>query len=858
MKLNINDLQFIIYEATKKLQLDEGIGIDKFPKYGYCLIMAGGSGSGKSTLLSTDLNIQGKFFDVDSFRDDIEHLRKTKGTFNADSFKKWKTKDSKTLNDKNIDVFLKSQTNVLNNIIIDTTASDKKKTEALIEKIKSYGYKIGLLWVASNRSVALQRNIKRGEGVNKYGYKGRQVPDSGLHSAHNGALTNIPKYLTGPISSLIDEAWITFTSGSSLKDNNIPKTIRLEKTDNGFIITSEIQELLDRILGQKEVYTGNRGKTQTYLSSPEIKKIMSNGEEPNNYLRQIEEGIGWSNDNGKINLQINAKTDDKSNRNGESWADTRMFGEPTKMKKKVNDYLTPKEAAVKYYQSIIDFIKSGRQNPNLIYTENVPKGTLSSTEYYYNPKVTNKNGEYKNLSDEEVIALCNKALNALSMNIIPATNLYDRTNKAIQNSETKVARYKLGIVPDTNIKYIGLFGMKEFNLSDAIKHGTVRQNTNTDKVLGINNKDRITLPSRGSNFLPKRRLPVTYDDGLTPDMENNFSLKDVAKAHQKQSFDYNDVNYTSPTQFLDKSIMYAAYALKQENYQPDYIVAAPSSSNFNHFYCTNLSNKLGIEYLPDFFKRNVLNVVYGDENTRLNMRNNGVSETAIFNFETEVRCQILAELTHIIQNPLKKFFTEKYAHVFSNISFEKYSREKYSIEDVYDCFRYYYFDELMNVFKYGSLEHYIFERGINRKESKKNDARLYDIIYQKVMTVLKKPFLEAVKETKQLMLKYTEQLRTNGYKWSGKYEKFKITKIDDYLRKYLKNVYVIADEKYLNKFQQLYSAYANGKFLIFDEDIDSGATLKLVIEALQEKLPNASSQNIMCLVNGHKDEKSAQ
>ena len=853
MKLNYNDINFIINEAAAQL-MEEGIGIDRFPQYGYCLIMAGGSGSGKSTLLSTDLDIQGKFFDVDSFRDDIEHLRKEKGNFNADSFKKWKSKESKAINDNNIDIFLKSQTNVLNNIIIDTTASDKKKTEELIKKIKSYGYKIGLLWVATNRSVALQRNIKRGSTPNKYGYKGRQVPDSGLHTAHNGALTNIPKYLTGPMSSYIDEAWITFTSGSSLKDNDIPKTIRLNKTDKGFIITPETQKLLDIILGKKEAYTGNKGKTQTYLSSPEIKKMMANGEEPNDYLRQIEEGIEWSNDNGTINLKINSKTDDESNgrktvRGVNSWADTRLFDEPKKIKTRVGNYLTPKQATLKYYQSIIDYINGGKQNPEIIYKTNVPEDILRDTEYYYSSNV---------ISDEQAIALCNKAIQSYTNKIMPSTNLYNRADQAIQNSEDKVAKYKLGIVPGTNIKFIGLFGMNEFNLSDAIKHGTIRQNDNTDTLLGISPKDRVTLPSRGRGAQPKRRLPVTYDDGITPDIENNFSLKDVPEYHQKQSFGFNDVNYTSPTQFLDKSVMYAAYALKQEGFYPDFIVTAPSSSPFNKLYCTNLSNKIGVEYLPDFFKRNVLNVKYGDENTREKMRKIGISEKAIFNFENEVREQVLAELTHVIQEPLKKFFTERYAHMFSNISLGHYSREKYSIEDVYDCFKYYYFDELMKVFENNQLEKYIFEKGLPKKETKKGDARLYETIYQKIMRTMKKPFVAAVEETKQLMTQYAEQLRNNGYKWSGKYEKFKITKIDAHLRQFLKNVYVIADEEYLNEFQQLYSRYANGKFLIFDEDIDSGATLKLVIEALSEKLPNASDKNIMCLVNGYKDQQSTQ
>ena len=45
--------------------------------------------------------------------------------------------------------------------------------------------------------------------------------------------------------------------------------------------------------------------------------------------------------------------------------------------------------------------------------------------------------------------------------------------------------------------------------------------------------------------------------------------------------------------------------------------------------------------------------------------------------------------------------------------------------------------------------------------------------------------------------------------------------------------------------------YRNAKFLIFEEDINSGATLKLCIDALEEKIPDANEKNIMCLVNAY-------
>lgn len=881
MKLNYNDIQFIISEATKRLTLEEGVGIDRFPTYGYCLIMAGGSGSGKSTLLATELQIQGKFFNIDDFRDDIEHLRRQKGTFDTKSFKTWKDKESKEVNDNNIDTFLKSQTNVLNNIIIDTTARDKKKTEELIEKIKSYGYKIGILWVATNRSVAIQRNIKRGQTPNKYGYKGRQVPDSGLHSTANSVMTNMSKYFNGPISKLIDDAWVVFTSGASLKDKEIPPTIKLTKTDKGFIMTDEQQNTLNNILGPKEKYTGNRGKTQTYYSSGEIQKMLNNGEDPENFLR-IQEGIEWTNNNGRANLFINTKTDKKSNRGSnrksdqKSWADTRIFNDTDDMISNTSKKIDEKQRCIRYYQSIIEYIKGGKVDKNIIQTYGVPDNILNATRYYYDTTASRqtKNGkEIQPKTDEEVIGLCNKAIEGYYNDNVAAMNWNNRAKatknqtatKGDKQTPTRTAAYKLGVVPGTDIKYIGLFGMNEFNLSDAIKHGTIRQNDFTDKLLSIDPKSREKMKFRGLSSSPQKRLPVTYDDEITPDIENNFSLSgmelnvgdnpslnDKAPDHQKQSFTQNDVNYTSPTQFLDKSIMYAAYALKKENFTPDFIVAAPSSSAFNHYYCVNLSRKMGNTYVPDFFTRNVVNVVYGDGKTREDMKKMGMKDNEIFDFENQVRSQMIAELTHIIQSPLKKFF-EKYQNSFSDISRESHSREKYDYIEVYDCFRFYFLPTLMDAFKHDYIEKFIFDGIIRRTESVKGDKRLYNLIYDKIMKSMKKPFNKALEEVKALMTKYSEQIKTAGYEVSRSYEKFKITKVSSHLRRFLKNVYVVAD-KNLNEYGELYSRYANGKFLIFDEDIESGGTLKLVIDALKEKLPNANQQNLMCLVNAYKDD----
>ena len=89
----------------------------------------------------------------------------------------------------------------------------------------------------------------------------------------------------------------------------------------------------------------------------------------------------------------------------------------------------------------------------------------------------------------------------------------------------------------------------------------------------------------------------------------------------------------------------------------------------------------------------------------------------------------------------------------------------------------------------------------------------------------------------------------NGYTLNLAQNRFKITEVDKSCRKYLTNVYIISDEV-LNKNKELYTQYKNAKYLIFDEDINSGQTMRLTIDALADKT-DVSSNNVMCLVNAY-------
>jgi hypothetical protein len=132
--------------------------------------------------------------------------------------------------------------------------------------------------------------------------------------------------------------------------------------------------------------------------------------------------------------------------------------------------------------------------------------------------------------------------------------------------------------------------------------------------------------------------------------------------HYKKQYGYGSDEYTSFTQFMDKSIVYASKVLSEIGYHPDVIIAPPSSSKYNTYYCTNLSRKLGIPYIKDFFERNVVDVKCDETG----MRNAGMSESNIMLFKNKVRQKVTSEISLIIAAPIVRL-VNTHADMFSMV-----------------------------------------------------------------------------------------------------------------------------------------------------------------------------------------------
>ncbi len=619
-------------------------------------------------------------------------------------------------------------------------------------------------------------------------------------------------------------------------------------------ITFYLKEVVDRIRGKIDFIETFKGivdyiceydiikdinKNNKSYKTESIKRIKISEEK---YYKLFEGASFTKNDDNTINLSIDSNKDDASNND----IDTRIFGTKKdilygdntldKRSTNLNDKFNNLYNLLLAYQSIIDYAENGF-NGNLLLD-------------YLDNGVKNKIAQFQNNNDSE--GLKNWATNAYDRNYQILMGISDKKIRASSETDDtkKIGRYNKIRVQGTNVYCLALFTMNGFELSDAIKHGALRQNGKTDELLGIDPSSRKTIQSLSRGKKAFDRINVTYDNKFNYDIKNNFSYAGD-KDHYKQSYKSKD-DYSSVNQFLDKSIMYANYALKQENFIPDYIVAAPSSSEFNKYYCINLSRKIGVPFVENFFKRNLINVVLDEEQ----MIQDNLSEIDIMRLKKDVLSAMHGEISSYAKIPINNFF-EKYKDILTQISIGKNSREKFSEGVIKNSLYIYIYnalkekpnEETKNVYKL------LLNKMINNEIKFANSSSLdtnhiiNEIMKRIKLNIGKKIFLQLLEEV-DLILKQYENKIQEGFQINM--SQFKIVKIEKRFRKYLNNVYVISDEM-MNNDDELFTRYQNSKYLIFDEDINSGATLKLVIDALQDKLQN-SQQNIMCLVNAYSSE----
>jgi hypothetical protein len=175
-----------------------------------------------------------------------------------------------------------------------------------------------------------------------------------------------------------------------------------------------------------------------------------------------------------------------------------------------------------------------------------------------------------------------------------------------------------------------------------------------------------------------------------------------------------------------------------------------------------------------------------------------------------------------------------------------------------------------NLYKY-LVNHFSQYNAGMSKSTKYDMPHITNAISEAIRIRLSKKYQKLLGDIDGIVMRYEKILLENGMKISTG-RKFKAVDIDKRIRPYLKDFYVVADsEMAYNKngiVDKLRASLMNKHFLIVDEDMDSGATLYYLINALKQKelecgfldkrgrgRPRKNFINddqITCLVNGIK------
>lgn len=199
-------------------------GGEVYPKFGWCTIMLGGPGSGKSTAYNKKVPINAKKYDPDSFKE----FSKKKSDVDGDIFilKNGKTFDPAEYGIKppydlsNPDVVTtlhkimkpttkKAMAQMLSdkgadkdrlpNIAFDIVGSDPDDVTSIVYSAKAMGYKVAVVWILAEVSVATDRRAFKAE---------RRGMPSLIIRKHDDMYNALSTLIRDNIVEAVDDFWI--------------------------------------------------------------------------------------------------------------------------------------------------------------------------------------------------------------------------------------------------------------------------------------------------------------------------------------------------------------------------------------------------------------------------------------------------------------------------------------------------------------------------------------------------------------------------------------------------------------------------------------------------------------------------
>lgn len=254
-------------------------GNEADPKFGWCIIMAGGPGCGKGWCIDNKLLVQGKHFDVDKFKQmyvklqnsaadsakklDLNNPEDTKNLHALIKGKNWKEKERQYMMDA------ASVQERLPNIIFDITSKNTGDIQSIVDFIRDNDklYKVALVWVATNRSVAMYNNFNP--------KRGRVVPESIFHEVHNSVNATMLNLITTYRTYGIDEFWCIKNSTNSIESMKFDKNDKPTgvPANNVINISNASAGDIEEIKSTVGLYEPSPSNPINYMSFEELQKI---------------------------------------------------------------------------------------------------------------------------------------------------------------------------------------------------------------------------------------------------------------------------------------------------------------------------------------------------------------------------------------------------------------------------------------------------------------------------------------------------------------------------------------------------------------------------------------------------------
>lgn len=467
--------------------------------------------------------------------------------------------------------------------------------------------------------------------------------------------------------------------------------------------------------------------------------------------------------------------------------------------------------------------------------------------------------------------------------LVSVRNNYNELRKDYDNRQVKekdrLNYYKLKL-PGTNIDIISLFNFNNFAGTEVIKANRISMAS--DAMSKLYNKKKDGFLSTTFKGTENNRSPF--------DFEFNDEFRGSIK-------DKNHINYGSAQHFIHDVMIHGVNVLNAINYVPDFLICVPSSSSFNSEFIDKFSKQIGTCKSYDaFMVKNWLGYSISDEDIE-------TIKSHISYLKYTAGEKAWEDTVNVMEHTIKRGIANSFLYLISE-QMKKYLGINNYTEKELNLILQFCFSQILEGHNGNKLSQFL--KGVRPKKytmrnsvkdilkNSKKDDKLFLYIYNKLYnksTTIQLSIEKIIKNSEISILQHLPDKQNKSkpiyidlnrieYKdsevqmtslfWGGAMQKNKDTQSKlsgKALRPLMVSVYLVNEQEYvltkqgeelINELKMLDNKQlnevekvemTNRKIMIFDDDMDTGASLKLCVNSLQKILKenNITNTSIKCL-----------